>query len=378
MNRFKGFSESVKLKFVLFAFAASVVILLPVRVYQLIAIVEPKTGFFSGSDITVGLIYALAIIFPLAFLVFSYVSKEVPSPKLPVGKNALLSVSSVLMAVGFATDIIKTEKSFIPSFSSSAEQFAALLKINLTKRGSFFTGLEFIFAIFAFIYFVIFATSHLGGKASYKEYKFLALTPLLWGMSRLITKLIQAISFVRVSELLFEIFMLVFLMLFFMTFARISTGIFTEDGMWGIYGYGLCAALFAALITVPRLVMLVIGKEPVSGNEFNFCDLSCLIFVLTYIFASFGVGFKGGIKERKNVSEVELPDETEVVEKEEYDNDIVYDYSEEVKKEPVKNDDYGDVLAAIDSASRKPDGDGEDGDDGEITVVSLADRKNGK
>ncbi len=373
MNRFKGFSEAVKLKYVLFTFAASLVILLPVRVYQLLALVEPGTGFFSESDMTVGLIYALAIIFPLAFLILSFVSREVPSPKLPVGKNALLSVSSVLMSVGLAADIVKTEKSFLPSFSSSSEQFAALLKINLTKRGSFFTGLEFIFAIFAFIYFVIFATSHIGGKASYKEYKFLALSPLLWSMARLITKLIQEISFLRVSELLFEIFMLVFLMLFFMTFARISTGIFTEDGMWGIYGYGLCAALFAALVTIPRLVMAVVGREPVSGNEFNFCDLSCLIFIVTYIFASFGVGFKGGIKDRKNVTEVELPDEDEVVEKEEYDNDIVFSASEsEIEEKSAKKDDYDDILNAINIASGENAGE----DDGEITTVSLADKNN--
>lgn len=360
MSRLKGFSKSVKLKYVLFAFAAAVVILLPVRVYQLLAIVDPQNGFFRNQDGTVALIYTLAIIFPIVFLILSYISNEVPSPKLPVGKNALLSVSSALMAGGLVWDIIRIEKDIFPAFNSSSEQFFALLRINLTKRGSFFTGLEFIFAIFAFIYFVIFATSHFGGKASYKEYKFLALSPLLWSMARLITKLMQAISFVRVSELLFEIFMLVFLMMFFMTFARISTGVFTEDGMWGIYGYGLCAALFASLITVPRIVMAVVGQEPVEGNEFNGADLSSLIFVLTYIFASFGVGFKGAVAERKSIADVELPDENDVVTK--YDMAVSDDSVEEAENTPVEENDNTDT-------------DYEDLLD-EIRAVSLADMKN--
>ena len=81
-------------------------------------------------------------------------------------------------------------------------------------------------------------------------------------------------------------------MLFFLTFARITSGVFTEDSMWGIYGYGLSAAIFASLVTIPRLVMLVVGGETVEGNGFNFSDLACLIFIVSYIFASLGVGFK--------------------------------------------------------------------------------------
>lgn len=317
MKKLKGSSDSIKLKYLLFLFAASLLILLPVRVYQLLAVVETETGFFAEKDATVYLVYALVLLFPLVFLALSYLSREVPSPKLPAGKNPVLGVSSLIMAAGLVFDIISTEKQIIPPTQANFEIFTSVFKSNVMQAGGFFMLLRLVFAFFAIIYFAVFAVSHLNGRASYKEYKVLALAPLCWATTKLVSNLMHAISFLRVSELLFEIFMLVFLMLFFMTFARISSGVFTEDSMWGIYGYGLCSSLFAALVTVPRIVMLAVGKNAVKGNELNPADITCMVFILCYIFASFGVGFKDGIKNRKSVSDVALPDEDSVVKKSE-------------------------------------------------------------
>ena len=124
----------------------------------------------------------------------------------------------------------------------------------------------------------------------------------------LVSRLMNAISFTKVSELLFEIFMFMFMMCFFITFARISSGVFTEDCMWGIYGYGFAATLFAALVTIPRIVILAVGLKNVEGNEFSITHLTALVFILSYIFASLGVGFKDGIKNRRTVNEIVLPD----------------------------------------------------------------------
>jgi len=122
-----------------------------------------------------------------------------------------------------------------------------------------------------------------------------------------------AISFSKMSELLFEIFTCVFLMLFFLTFARISSGVFTENSMWGIYGYGLSAAFLGAVVTIPRIVISVVGLNPVKGYEFNFSHLACVVFILAYVFASLGVGFKDGLKNRRAINDIALPDDSEAV-----------------------------------------------------------------
>jgi hypothetical protein len=180
------------------------------------------------------------------------------------------------------------------------------------------------------LYFCVFAISHLNGRGSYREFKLLALSPLCWAMMKLILRLTRAISFLSMSELLFEIFLYAFLMLFLLTFARISSGVYTVNSMWGIYGYGFCAALLAALVTVPRLVILAIGAPgPVSGHPFSVADFAALVFVISYVLAALGVGFKHGIKNRRTVAEVALPDDAAVVTKKAADEEPAPEAEEE-------------------------------------------------
>ena len=348
MKKLKGAFEFVKLKYLLFVFAAAVLAMLPTRVYQLLALVETDTGFFSSGDVTVVLIYTLAIIFPLLFMLLSFVSKEVPSPRLPTGKNMLLGVSSLIMAAGLIADIISVESKIVPKAQISGKVFFSVLRANIAESGGWVIFLQFVFAVLAVVYFAVFAVSNLNGKASYKEFKLLALSPLGWAMTRLISDLMREISFIKVSELLFEMFMLVFLMLFFITFARISSGVFTEDSMWGIFGYGLSAALFAALITVPRIVMAVAGKDSVNGYPFNLADFTTLIFVLCYIFASLGIGFKDGIKTRKSVENVDLPDEDEVVRKSGGDEAVFENEDDAPEDVKIAPSEMGSKIRALD------------------------------
>ncbi len=317
MNKLKGSSSSIKMKYLLFVFATVFLVSLPTRVYQLLALVNTENGFYENGDITVPVLYAVIFVFVMLFMALSYLSKEVPSPKLPMGKNPILGVTSLVMVAGLIWDIVAIENLVVPKtgVDFSMGIFTSLLKANIQDNGGVLLVLQFVFAIFAIFYFLVFAISHLNGKGSYKEFKLLALSPLCWCITMLISRLMKAVSFITVSELLFEIFMLVFAMLFFLTFARISSGVFTEDSMWGIYGYGLSACLFAGLVTIPRIVALFSGLEPVDGHDFSFAHLALLVFVFSYIIASLGVGFKDGISNRKTVTEINLPDEDIVISK---------------------------------------------------------------
>ncbi len=332
MNKIKGSSSAAKMKYLLFVFAAAVLVTLPTRVYQLLALVDASNGFFKESDVTVPVLYAVVGVFVLLFLVLSFISKEVPSPKLPAGKNPVLGVASFVMTAGLGWDMFKTLGDIIPVNQGNAGIFINLLRNNLAQEGGVFTILKFIFAFFAIIYFIVFGISHLNGKASYKEFKLLALSPLCWSMTVLISKLMKAISFIKVSELLFEIFMFVFVMLFLLTFARISSGVFTEDSMWGIYGYGLTASLLASIVTIPRIVIAFVGLDAVEGYEFDFAHLTVLVFMLSYVFASLGVGFKDGLKNRRAVNEIDLPEDFEAVTKKDDLNEFFSENNEETEE----------------------------------------------
>ena len=344
MNKLKGSVAAIKMKYLLFVFATVMFVALPTRVYQLLAIVDLENGFFKTSDVTIAVLYVVVFLFVLLFMGMSFLSKEIPSPKLPVGKNPILGITSAVMAAGLLWDILAIEKKVVPPAGEefSMERFVEILKANIADNGGMLLVLQVAFAILAIFYFIVFAISHLNGKGSYREFKLLALAPLCWSMVALIDRLMKAISFISVSELLFEIFMLVFAMLFFLTFARISSGVFTVDSMWGIYGYGLSACLFAGLVTVPRIVAVIAGKDLVPGYEFNFGHIALLAFVFSYIIASLGVGFKEGVATRRTISEVELPSDDVVVIKKDatdigdidmWDDNEIPDLDEEIIEE---------------------------------------------
>lgn len=315
MKKIKGQSKAVKMKYLMYLFAASLVVMLPVRLYQLLALTELDTGFFSESNFTVTLVYVFALAVPLLFISLSFVSKEVPSPMLPVGKNYALGIASLVFSAALLYDAIINAFYIIPSAASSLSIVLSVIASNIAQSGGAFLLARIVFAFLGCVWFLIFAVSNLGGNASYKNYKLLALAPVCWAASRLVTYLTSPISFVNITELMFELYMLMFLMLFLITSARISTGVFSEDGMWGIYGFGLSAAFFGAVVTVPRVVVLIIGRDAVSGYSFEPADLGALIYTVCYIFASFGIGFDEASQNRRLVSEVVLPEDGVVVRK---------------------------------------------------------------
>ncbi len=323
MNKLKGSSNAVRMKHLIILFAVSLLLALPIRTYQLLVLVNPQNGFYENGDFTVPVLFGAVAVFTLLFVVLSFVSKSVPAPKIKTGKNLLLGFASLFLAGGFIWDVIVIERKIVPQINNNIniDIFRNLFSVYLKENGGTFLILELVFAILAALYFLVFAVSHFEGKLHYKKLPILALAPLCWCMSVLVSKLMKAISFITVSELLFEIFMFVFAMLFFLTFARICSGVFTENSMWGIFGYGFAAAFFGAIVTIPRLVVLFMDLEPVDGNEFSFTHLAMFVFTVVFILSAIGVGFKHGLKNIKTVSELELPDDEDVVVK---GSDVAY------------------------------------------------------
>lgn len=306
----KGSAKSVRLKYLLYAFCAFALVTLPLRVYQLLTMVESETGFYSKTDFSVGVYFVLLALFAVGSMYFSYISAEVPSSKLGGGKNRVLGASSAILGVGLLCDIVGSAYSLVKSVSETGSVLG--LTQSVSAQGGVITIIRIAAAFLGAVYLFVMAVSHFNGRASYREYKVLALMPLLWTMCRMVGRLTIAISYVKVSELLLEIAMLVFLMLFFMNFARVTSGISAKGNMWGIFGFGLPAVLLALNISLPRLVVLLSGNSCVKDYAFNFADFALAVFIFVYILAALGAFYSEPVRE-KTVHELmpELPSEAD-------------------------------------------------------------------
>ena len=315
MNKLKGSSNAIRMKHIVAIFILSMVAALPLRVYQLLVMVNPENGFFENSNFAVPALYIIAFVFAALMVVLSFFSKGIPAPKITEGKNFVLGVVSLVLSVGFVLDVINIMQTITPQtaygFNSYASQ--SLVAAFIKENGGVFLIVQLVSAVLSALYFLIFGVSYFEGKATYKKIPLLSLAPVLWGMSILISKLMKPVSFITVSELLFEIFALVFIMIFFLTFARVSTGVFTENGMWSVFGCGFAAALFGGIITIPRLVAAFVGLAPVTGHPFSITHFCVEIFIVVALFSLLGFGFKTGAKNLESFSDFSFEDEENIV-----------------------------------------------------------------
>ncbi len=315
MKKIKGSLSAIRMSHLVVLFAVMAVSGLAIRTYQLLVMVNPANGFFENANFTVPVLYGILAVGCVLFLALSFLSKNVPAPKLIEGRNIPLGLASFLAAIGFVWDIIVVARDVLPDMGigMNSAVYDGLLSNYVKANGGVFVILQFVFAVLSVFYFIVFGMSHFEGKATYKKISLLSIAPGCWAMFVLVSKLMKAVSFITVSELLFEIGMLVFTMLFFLTFARIVSGVFTVNSMWCTYGCGFPAAIFAGLISVPRGIILAVGRETVEGNDFSFTHLFLFVFITVYIISTLGVGFKNSLKKMQSVSNIILPDDDEVV-----------------------------------------------------------------
>lgn len=321
MKKIKGSVSAIRMSHLVALFVVAVVSCLGLRTYQFLdgEIIDVVKGFYEKSNFTIPLLYGLLAGSVILFLVLSFLSKNVPAPKIPEGRNIPLGLASLVAAIGFVWDIIVLVLEIIPTSTGNTNQivFDNYVEANfgtiVDDKGGIFVLLELAFAVLSVFYFLVFGVSHFEGKATYKKLGILSLAPGCWAMFVLISKLMKAVSFITVSELLFEIAALVFTMLFFLTFARVTSQVFSVNSMWCTYGCGFPAAIFMGLISVPRGIVLAFGKENVEGSDFSFTHLFIFIFIIVYIISTLGVGFKNALKKMRSVSNIVLPDDDEVV-----------------------------------------------------------------
>ena len=248
----------------------------PVRMYQLLNIIESDTGFYSAIDGSVYFMYAAALTAIVIIYVLVMLAKNIPASKAPNKRSILLAVCSFLFALGLMIDVITLISSL--GASASYSEFTASVAVVPAI-------LEIVFGTLAAIYIMVFGISYLNGRIVYLRYKFLALTPLFWSMSRIVIRFVRKIAYINVSDLMLEIFALVFMMIFFLAFARISSGLSNDKAMRSLFASGFVGVFFCLTANIPRLIMLLTGHMDRLPDEYPFalCDVAFALFALAYI-----------------------------------------------------------------------------------------------
>lgn len=253
------------------------------RMYQLLNIIEGDTGFYRVKDWSVYVMYALCGLAVVVPYILTTLAKNVPASKSPFRKDMLMAVGSVVFAVGIVLDVVSSLSTFI--LNAKGFTAAGLSFMGTMDQGQAPLLIETVLGVFAAIYMLIFGISYIDGRTTYSQYKFMAITPLFWAMSRIVLRFVRKIAYVNVSDLMLELFMLAFMMIFLLNFARISSGLANSKAMRTVFASGFVSIFFCTVTNLPRLLMVLTanGKALPDEYPFSLCDLGFAIFAFAYI-----------------------------------------------------------------------------------------------
>lgn len=273
-------------------FAVGILVCLPLRTYQLSRLIESSTGFWlrsQASNFTIPFLYAVLAVAAVAIIANSLIKSGLTSC-VPNEKNILLAVISFVFAITLVVDAATQAINIVKIFS----EFSSLRMTNYTlasyfnKCGGFALIIESVFAALSAIFFAIFGMNSLKLFGSLSRFKLLALTPLIWAIGKIVYRFVITIRFLNVSEILLELFMLVFAILFFFNFARVVSNLEAEGAAKKLLPYGLSTALFALVVSAPRLICLITGMKAklVDGYPFSACDFAMALFIIVFLLSA--------------------------------------------------------------------------------------------
>lgn len=262
-------------------FIAALIIALPLRIYQYLSgVIEPVTGFFAATDFSVYLLYAVVALAAVAIIALGFMGRKKLTYELSAQKNPLLGATSGLVALciildaAFSLDIIGTLETGVAQTQTSPEKTAFYIAVA-----------QAIVSLLAAMFFAVLCINSFMGKTLASELRLLSLAPVLWTMLKMVSRFMRTISFVRVSELMLEMFMLALLIMFFMNFAQCNSKVNDENCAWKLAAYGLPAAMLALICFVPRVILIAFGKNNMvyaeSATEFS--NLAVALFVIATV-----------------------------------------------------------------------------------------------
>ncbi len=259
---------------------------LPFRMYQFFNLTEVVDGFtfYKKEDASIIIMYVLCALAVIVPSLLTVLAKNIPASKSPYKKNKLLAIATFIFAGGIVLDVAKAASSFITNSRGLLEQ--GMFIFSSINQDQMPLLLEAVFGVFAAIYMIVFGMSYLTGQTTYSKYKFLAITPLFWSMSRMVLRFLTKISYVRVFDLLLELFMIAGMMVALLAFARICTGLSNKGSMRNFFAAGTVSIFFAMVANIPRLIMLVTANGSVISNSrfsLSLCDIGFALFVAAYI-----------------------------------------------------------------------------------------------
>lgn len=230
-------------------FFITLVIALPVRLYQTLFLLEAETGFYTDGSLTTAIVF-ITLMAGCVLLYADTARSRAPVPRLPIRS---LSAAVTAMFTGF---LFCGQSLFSLLGTPSVEN--EVMNWVLAATG-----------LLAGAALLVQAYGHAVGRNFWSEHPLPALLPPLWGCACLVALFITYSGSVNIAENVYDTFSVVFLLLFFFAYAKLHAGMETERSARNAVRFGLMAIVFAAVTVIPELLLRLTGVSPVTSYPFG-------------------------------------------------------------------------------------------------------------
>lgn len=252
-----------------FVFAAALLTALPLRLYQVLFLIDPDTGFFRDGSRSSGLItLVLAGGIVLIFLLCMGSRGEAAGPYRPV-RSVFAAVSGALAGLTFLLGSVLD----LAGFGAEQNHFMYML---LSLAG-ILTGIVFLLSAYDFA----------AGRNRFARRPLLALIPSVWGCFCLISLFVAYVAVVNVSENVCETFSAIFLLLFLFWQAKLLSGVENEKSGNRVFLFGLPAVMLLLVTGVPGVVSVLSGVShaQTAPRSLYFIDTALAVYLFAFLTA---------------------------------------------------------------------------------------------
>ena len=258
----------------------------PLRTYQYLHCLDPETGFWAVRDVTLPVLYALVIAVAVFAFFISLFSGIMPKPEFSKTKDRPFAVAALLGSLGFLIDAVMNIRTMILTMGGLSENEDLTMTYQLISSGTLARGFQVLFAVLSAVYLVFVGISKWAGSDLYSARKLLALSPVMYGVCRLLVHFVEPISYKNVSQLLLEICLLVFAMIFWFAFARIASGVNADSSMWLFFFGGITGAFLGYVCALAPFMLILTGRGDLipDSRPMQYADLTFAIFATCALF----------------------------------------------------------------------------------------------
>ena len=277
---------------VLLLFAALLLaLLLPLRIWQQANLVEPGTGFWLGSGLTVILLYAGLALLAAVPAGAAFALRKRTALDLTRKRRLAEGAAAALLAAAMVWDAVAAFRGALALFMGTGDAFSEGIEaqssspaVYYIRSGAMACVLESVFGLVGAVFFGTLAAADCLPKKKIYLSRAMSLAPLVWAICRVLRRFSRTISYLRVSDLFLGLAMLVALMLFLLAFAQL-VGNFNHAGKASVlFAAGIPAAVLALLCFVPRIVAYGLGNPAAPQDALiEWCDPAAALFIAAFL-----------------------------------------------------------------------------------------------